>query len=280
MSDQTQGTEDALKQAIEHLESLSYRGTKEWLVARLNGRDPLLGDTAEDSLAYPVAAVYPHLSRGAREDILKATTSLVHDLAAGRNWTGRPGEELLLLIQYLAPDEARDVLSNLANSDRFRNLDHEVQYRVLQSVVSLQARMPSSFWWRMFRENPVGFAGLAFDGLAMTSVEQAIGLLPLLPNDESVAELIANALPGFVDAAGPARLPDIPRLFSDRLAELQPLIRDEIEQFCEDEGLPLEDPVGSDAIAGNLHYQDLEEVLFTLQPEDLELVGAYEDATI
>jgi len=280
MSEQPRRTQDAMRQAIEKLESFSYKDMKQWLVSRLNGRDVLLPDTGEESLAYPVAAIYPLLSRGAREDLLRATTALLHDLAEGRDWTGQPAEELLLLIQYLAPHDAKDILSSLAVSDRFRNLGQDVQYRVLQGLISLQVSMRPPFWRGIFRKDPVVFAGLAFDGLATKSVEHAIGLLPCLPNDESVAELIANALPGFVDRAGKKSLPKIGQLLSDRLAELKPLIRAEIKQFCRDEGLSLEDAVMSKALVDKLSWEEAGKALFTLPKPDLELVGACEDAAL
>ena len=280
MSEEPPSPQDALREAIDGLESLSRDEMRRWLASSLRGEDSLLAHRAGDSAAYSVAAIYRHLSRFAKENLLEAAVSLVYDLAANRGWQGQAAEELLLLIQHLAPDEAKDILASLARSSQFQGLEEHQRYRVLQSLVSLGVRMSPAFWREALRQNASRFAGLAFDGLSLTSPDEAIALLPDLPDDQNASELRANALPGFIDDAGPAALPRIRRLLSTELPELPDAIRGEIVGFFEDEGQALDHPAGPESLDDKLPARLLEVCLYTLVEEDRETIGVSAQAAL
>jgi len=269
-----------LNEAVGRLESFSYEDMREWLASALRGRDVLLPSRAEDSSAYAIAAIYPHLSRFAREHVLRATMSLLYDLAAGREWTDRPAEELLFLVQHLVPEEARETLAKVATSDRFRSLEDELRYWILQTLVALRARMRPEFWRRVFWDNQCELAALAFAGLSLISPAEAISLLPLLPDDEDVAKLIYDALAGFVTDAGPDHLPEIRSSLIERLPDIPSIVRNEILRFFQEEGAPLGEEPTSDWLGDELSFEQLSRSLYALDEADLELVGAPAPARI
>lgn len=271
MSKDANQSQEALKEAIDYIEKLSHDEMKEWLTTHLHGRDVLLPDRSGESLAYSAAAIYPLLSRHAREDLLSATMVLLNDLAQGKGWSGEPAEELLLLVQHLVPEDAGDLLAAVVQSKRFQQLDADLRFRMLQTLVSLRVAMSPEFWRAALMENRTELAGLAFDGLALDSIEQAVGILPLLPDDENVAELITNALPGIIDIGGPNTLDRLHQLLSDMQHEMNPLLKREIASFLAEEGRPLVDRAGVERPGRNLKVAELKEICYTLSPGDTSL---------
>src|SRR5438874_1189657 len=168
-----------------------------WIRDRLAGRDVLLEDDDENSSAYPLVAITRHLAPVVTEAIHRAAAGLVHawiDDASSRN-----PEDLLLLVQGLHIVAVREDLEQLARSEEFRQLSPEIQYRVLQTLISLDANVEPSFWYRAFEAAPNRLTGIAFDGLALVSPNHAIDFLSVVPDKPSAVEQISIALPGFMD---------------------------------------------------------------------------------
>ena len=272
MSDEAQSQNDVFRQTLERVESFTSDEMREWVTSVLRGRDTLLPARPENSRASAVESIYGHLTRIPREFLLEATRSLLYDFVAGRDWTGEAADDLLLLAQYLDPREAGHILDSLASRPDFESLDEALQYRVLQSLVALGVRRPWAFWCGVLRRDPQRYAGLAFDGIARTSPHDAIRLLPLLPDGENVAELIGNALPGFLDEAGADALPGICDLVSRKLRELAPAVRAEIEECFEEQGMPLTPPTATSRLSDGLPLRSVVD-LPALDLEDVESVG-------
>jgi hypothetical protein len=237
---------------------------EEWLRAVLHGKDTLLPDRGEISRARLLHSIYPHLPRTVREDMLKATTGLLKDLLQSGLWTNEAADELLLLLQYLAPEDSCAVLEAAATTEAFRNFEEHRRFVFIQTLISLGVTVPPDFWYSLLTEDPNRFAGISFDGLARISLNRAIQILPLLPDDEGVAELIGNALPGLVKDAGAGGIRRIGELISAILLEIPSAVRREIQEYFDLEGFPLELPGESDF---GITHAELEKALWTMSTE-------------
>src|SRR6266567_5540238 len=137
---------DSVQEQVEAISQMSPRQLTSWINDRLEGRDTLLEEDEENSPAYPIIAISRHLSAVVLEAIHRATANLVRSWAREPN--SRDAEELLVLIQGLRVTAARDDLEDLARSEKFRELNQDIQYRVLQTLVALDANLEPNFWRR------------------------------------------------------------------------------------------------------------------------------------
>ena len=101
------------------------------------------------------------------------------------------GDDLLLLVQGLNVPQRRPDLEAIARSERFSSLSEELQYRLLQTLIALDANLEPTFWYRIFGASPTELAGIAFDGLALVSPNHAVDFLSTVPDDPLAAEQIA-----------------------------------------------------------------------------------------
>ncbi|MGA2939132.1 MAG: hypothetical protein ABSF52_18830 [Syntrophobacteraceae bacterium] len=258
------GREDSyLKDVILHLSGLSYDQMEEWLRAVLRGSDTLIPDRGEISRARLVDSIYPLLPRTVKEDLLKASNGLLRDLLQNGVWTDVAADELLLLIQYLAPDDSCGILEAVAKGELFRNLGEHLRFSLIQTLLSLGINMPPDFWYCLLAEDPSRFGGLVFDGLSRIALDLAIQILPSLPDDDEVAELIGCALPGLVKETGPGGLRRVGELISAILLQIPSAVRREIQEYFVLEGFPL-GPSGQHFCT--ITHEDLEKALWTLSP--------------
>ena len=229
---------DSVQEQVEAISQMSPRQLTSWINDRLEGRDTLLEEDEENSPAYPIIAISRHLSAVVLEAIHRATANLVRSWAREPN--SRDAEELLVLIQGLRVTAARDDLEDLARSEQFRELTQDMQYRVLQTLVALDANLEPNLWRRVFNEAPATLSGIAFDGLALVSPNHAIDFLSTVPNEPSSVQQIAIALPGFMDNIVPVRdRAAVRNLIEKRLLEMQPLLAEAVTDFFAAEETPL-----------------------------------------
>jgi hypothetical protein len=228
----------SVREQVEAISAMAPHELQVWISDRLAGRDVILEDDEENSLVFPIIAIARHLPPIVAQALHRAVARLV------RGWITDPsiwdGDDLLLLVQGLGVLGARDDLEELARSEIFRRLAREVQYRVLQTLISLAANVGPSFWYRVFETAPKELAGIAFDGLALVSPNHAVDFLSVVPGDSTPVEQITIALPGFMDNVVPSRdRAEIRKLVESRLPEMQPSLAAAITQFFSDEETPL-----------------------------------------
>jgi hypothetical protein len=229
---------DSVQEQIDAISRMSPRQLTSWITDRLEGHDILLEHDEENSPSYPIIAISRHLSGVVVEAIHQATVGLVRAWIKESSSAG--GEELLILVQGLRVTTVREDLEYLARSEQFQMLAAGTQYRVLQTLIALEANLEPNFWRRVFDGAPTTLSGVAFDGLALVSPNHAIDFLSLIPNNASAVEQIAIALPGFMDNVVPAReRTGVRNLIEARLPEMQPLLSHAITEFFAAEETPL-----------------------------------------
>jgi len=189
-----------LQAKIDQIEALDFGQLKQWVEARLRGKDTLLTDMAGNSRAYPLVAVYPRLKRAVREDLQRACLELLNEFVSGRGLTGDAADDLLILSQGLFPEKAGDRLRLLAESSRlFDSLPLVLRCRVLQTLVALGEKLDASFWLERFEKDGKNVAAICFEGLALNSLVDALDFLTSVTSDGPVLDSIGLQLPAFLE---------------------------------------------------------------------------------
>jgi hypothetical protein len=188
--------------------SLSKDELRDWVAARLHGRDTLVpGDGRQGEYPHHLfASIYPELDRDSRSYIRDIVQEFLRDMARNENttWRGGAAHALLLLAQRLHEREFIAPIREMAESGKFfvnhiEELSEDVHRRLLQSLVALDWKAPVEFWHEQFRLAPTRHAGVAIAGLRITDPQHAIDLLPHLPwDDESVQDQTRVALRGLL----------------------------------------------------------------------------------
>jgi hypothetical protein len=73
---------ELLQSKIRLIEALNFSQLKQWVEARLRGKDAILADMAGNSRAYPLVAIYPKLKRTVREDLQRACLELLNEFVS------------------------------------------------------------------------------------------------------------------------------------------------------------------------------------------------------
>jgi hypothetical protein len=231
-------TQDWIQEQVEAISRMTPRELIAWVSDHLAGRDIVLEDNSEDPPTYSIVALTRHLRPVVTQAIHLAVEELVHA------WLDRDrhseAENLLLLVQGLHVVGVRDDFEMLARGEGFRHLSANMQYRVLQTLIALNANVEPSFWYRVFEGNPNKLGGIAFDGLALVSPNHAIDFLSIVSDNPSIVEQIRIALPAFMDDVVPAQeRARIRTLIEARIAEMRPSLARALTEFFAAEGTPL-----------------------------------------
>jgi len=185
--------------AVAYLNQLAAADMHEWLKRHLAGADALLpmrGDNG--SRGYAAASMYRWLSHGGREDMLSAMDALLRELPREDGLTGEAAKELLSMVQHIHSEETGYILADLAMSRAFSRLEEDVRYRILQGLIQLRVKMEPEFWLELFKENPKYYGSVAFSGLALTSMNNALNLLAVMPEDDSLIAKISMNFRGVI----------------------------------------------------------------------------------
>lgn len=85
---------------IESIDQLSRQELRDWVHARLHGRDPVRRTGTGERLHYLLTEVYPHLDRRTCEAVQNILIHFLNDLGNNpeSDWLDDSGEELLILM--------------------------------------------------------------------------------------------------------------------------------------------------------------------------------------
>lgn len=200
---------------LKSVESLSRRELGEWIDARLHGQDTQVpGDARQGEMPhYLIKLIYPNLDRSTRQDIENTTLDFVRDMARNPNtvWRGDAADELLLLAQSIGSNKAVTYLREMAEDRRYFHSEQQeragdIHYRLLQSLVALGWHGTPKFWREQASLAPNRYAGVAFDGLALTSLRGALWLLTQIPWIDEIEDQILTSLPDLLEVYGASRI--------------------------------------------------------------------------
>jgi hypothetical protein len=232
-------TPNRIEEQVKAISEMAPAQLSAWMTERLERRDLILeDDDAEESSAYPIIAIARHLAPVVVEALHQATISLLKSWI--RDHDAANADDLLLLIQGLGVKSTRDDLGRLARSGSFAELSEPLRYRVLQTLISLEANLEPSFWYGVYQTGQRQLAGVTFDGLALISPNHAIDFLSVVPENPDVAEQIGASLPGFMDDVVSSRdRVAVRALIDSRLPEMKPRVAEVIRDFFVGEQTPL-----------------------------------------
>jgi hypothetical protein len=161
-----------------------------WIRARLHDEDTLVPDDPKQDVGqyYLVGAIYEDLAPSTQADVRRILTRFLRQLEEGDDdWEGRPADTLLLLVKNIGETEEDEKLAGpIRRMARHEHVlgedpDWDMHARLLQTLIFLGEKMPPEFWMRQLQLNASRFGVLAFAGMRMHSLDQALGrVLPEL----------------------------------------------------------------------------------------------------
>lgn len=138
-----------------------------------------------------------------REDLREACRRLV------RRFVRQPVDKdefvaaLLRLAKGFALVEVPDDLHALAAAEeRFSSLPAAQQRTLLSTLLDMRAPLPASFWHQLAARDPERFGVVSFSGLLRQTLPGALQILPLLPDDEGIADAVYVVLSQHVRCGG------------------------------------------------------------------------------
>ena len=150
-----------------------------WIGARLHDEDTLVPDDPKQDVGqyYLVGAIYQDLAPSTQADVRRILTRFLRQLEEGDDdWEGRPADTLLLLVKNIGESELAEPVRRMAEREQFyEEGDPDLHARLLQTLIFLDEKMPPEFWMRQLQLNASRFGVLAFAGMRMHSLDQALG---------------------------------------------------------------------------------------------------------
>ncbi len=228
------------EEQVRVISSLDRDCLRNWIIDLVEGRDVILESDDEGDTFYPVLAVCRLAAPVVQQRISEAVADLLANTIKSEPLPSQFLSNLLLLAQILEVHDVRDGLEGFARSAKFVALDVELKYRILQTLISLNANLRPSFWYRMLDLEPERFAGVVFDGLALVSPNHAVDFLSRAPNDEEAVRQIDAGLAGFMDdVVAASERASVRNLIESRINEMQPLVANAIADFFASEETPI-----------------------------------------
>lgn len=227
---------------ISSIEKLPSEHLTQWIENRLQGKDTDIPEDYRqgDSPYFIITVIYPKLSRHVRNEIDQSILSFIKDMARNPDsiWKGEPGIQLLLLSQSVKLEEAKDILIEMAQSNRYFNgtaelLGKDIHYWILQTLIAMGVRIDREFWLEQFELAGERYNKVIFDGLCLDSMENGIRFLRSIKHEN---DLISTSFPLFIEEYG---LAGIKLLIEKYIMEMQPDIRAALITFFKEEGVQL-----------------------------------------
>ncbi len=175
---------------LSSVDELSPNALSDWIWARLHNEDTTAPDDPRQDVGqyYLVGAIYEGLLPETQAEIRRILKRFLRQLADEHtDWQGRPAHNLLLLVMDVRESELAPPIRRMAEREQFARTDEDLHARLVQALVFLGEKVTSEFWKQQIDRNPVRYAALAFSGLLMHSLYQALGMLKQL--DLSVTEV-------------------------------------------------------------------------------------------
>ncbi|HEY6329218.1 MAG TPA: hypothetical protein VI756_07765 [Blastocatellia bacterium] len=192
---------------ISSVATLSRSEIADWVRRRLNGTDNLVASDvkqAEPSY-YLLGFIYPLLDRDSRSYMRSVVEQFLQEMAHGDlAWRGQAGHSLLLLAQRLREPEFVQPVRKMAEVstffDQLSGTDVDsLHHRLLQTLVAFKWRGPQHFWVAQFDRGADLYGPVAFAGLSLISIRQAMELLPRMNwSDPSIKRGVRVALRGLL----------------------------------------------------------------------------------
>jgi hypothetical protein len=177
------------KSDLKHLDGRTFDAVLAWLERALRGQEALPRVVPDEPPEEPILRHERTLATMTRQDLREACRVLV------RRFVRQPADSddfvaaLVRLARGLELVEVAPDLHALAGDEaRFAGLGAAQQKVVLTALLDLRAQLPPAFWQDLVERDPARFGVVAFSGLLRRGSDCALRMLPLLPDDERIAD--------------------------------------------------------------------------------------------
>ena len=217
---------------METLNDLDRKAIRSWLERALRDREQLPKATPDESPSVAILRGAKSLKRNVRDDIESACFALVCEFAD----TLRADEEylsaLLSLSWRLGVAEVADVLYELATDEtRFSKLTPAQQQEVLLRLTDFKRALPVDCWRNLVQRDASLFGGAAFVGLLLHGVEPALDILPDLPENKALANLVASVLENYWEDVNPPERSQLVREAEAIQPACKPALKDSLQRW-------------------------------------------------
>ena len=173
-----------------HLEEMRFETMLTWLESALRGREllPMIvpGETPESPILRE-----RRLSTRTRDDLRQACLNLV------RRFIREPQDEdgyVMALLRLATGFQLKETVTDLhllaSNREAFAALTANQSWAVLSTMLDLRAPVSLDFWKEIASREPGRHGVIAVAGLLTHGYHSAFQLLPLLPDDETIADAL------------------------------------------------------------------------------------------
>ncbi len=178
-----------------NINDLNHGEILAWLKRALEGQVPLPRLTPDESPYLGILRLEKELKAPARDSLRDGCLALVRRFCADGCGETTYLQELLSLAAAFKLPEAVSLLAQLAvQFAQWPNISIEIRQAVLAMLVDTPPPQPASFWEGILKQNPEKYAALALSGMVAINPEQAIKMLPQMPDTKWMGEAAALKL--------------------------------------------------------------------------------------
>ena len=221
---------------LKHLDGKTFDAVLVWLEQALRGHEPLPrvvpGESPEDSILRQERT----LMTITREDLREACRRLV------RRFVRQPVDKdefvaaLLRLAKGFALVEVPDDLHALAAAEeRFSSLPAAQQRTLLSTLLDMRAPLPASFWYQLAGRDPERFGVVSFSGLLRQTLPGALQILPLLPDDEGIADAVYVVLSQHAQRLEDAERDEMVTRIRAEAGNCKPCIQSAVKEWADEQ---------------------------------------------
>ena len=168
---------------VRSVDELAPANLNQWVWDRLHEADLNAPNDPRQNVGqyYLVGAIYPVLAPATQAELRRILRRfLVQMEAEDYDWQGDAGDALLLLVMKVGEPELAAPIRRMAEREVLLDGDapNEDQHaRLVQALADLGEKVTPDFWKQQVQRDPDRYLAVAFAGLRLYSVYQALGLL-------------------------------------------------------------------------------------------------------
>lgn len=174
------------------INELSHEDIRAWLKRAPHGQEPLPRLSPDESPYLGILRIERQAKPASRDSLRDGCLQLIREFCARGGGETPYVEELVALASAFKIPEAVEMLATLAlEFQELPGIAAEVRLTVLAALVDTPPPRDMAFWGTILAQDPEQYAGLTLSGVLATNPEQAVAMLPRLPDNERLGQAAA-----------------------------------------------------------------------------------------